>query len=267
MSTPATDWTSAAAADAELKLVLPGKRVPAGDGIAWIVQGWRLFRMAPLMWVLSMVVVLVAFALLGLLQAFGGLVALFVKVLFFAGFMVACRELERSGNFDLEHLLAGFRKNVLSLLIVALVTSVCVIAILVITGLFMVIMIGAQILVQDPKDLLAILTASALFAMLGLLIMLALLTPLAMAYWFAPALVVMHGLGAFAALKASFMGCLRNFIPFLVYSVVMGLLACAAVLTAGVGFIVWIPVAIASTYAAYRAIFTETASAPVPATA
>jgi hypothetical protein len=266
MSTPATDGAGAAASDADLRLVLPGKRVPAGDGLAWIVQGWRLFRLSPLMWIVSLAVVCVAFVLLGLLQGLGALVAFFLKVLFFAGFMAACRELERSGSFDLEELLAGFRKNVVSLLVVALVVLVGLFVIVFATMVVMVFTVGMQILVQDPKDFYTVLAASGLGAFVGLLVLLALLTPLAMAYWFAPALIIVNGLGAFAAMKASFMGCLRNFIPFLVYGVLMTLLAFAAALPALLGFLVWIPVAVASTYAAYRAIFTDTASAPVATT-
>jgi hypothetical protein len=243
------------------------KRVPAGDGVAWIVEGWRLLKMAPLMWLLAMVVCVVLFVLLGLLQAFGALVGLFLKVVLLAGFMVGCRELDRNGSFDLEHLLGGFRKNLVSLLILAAVMLVCLFVIVFITLIFMVITIGMQVLVQDPKDLWDVLRASGLSALLGLLVMLALLTPLAMAYWFAPALIALDGLGAFAAMKASFVASLRNFIPSLVYSVVMLLLACVAALPYLVGFIVWIPLAVASTYAAYRRIFAETpATEPVPAT-
>jgi hypothetical protein len=265
MSTPGTESTSGEAPEAELKLALPGRSVPAGDGVAWIVEGWRLFKMAPLMWIISLVVACVAFVLLGLLQGLGALVAFFLKVILMAGFMVGCRELERTGSFDLEDLLAGFRKNVGSLLIVGAVVLVCLFVIIFITVFFMAISIGMQVLVQDPKDLYAVLLASGLSALIGLLLMLALITPLAMAYWFAPALIVLNGLGAFAAMKASFMACLRNIVPFLVYSVLMTLLAFVAALPVFLGFLVWIPLAITSTYAAYRGIFIEKPAAPAPA--
>jgi uncharacterized membrane protein len=67
-----------------------------------------------------------------------------------------------------------------------------------------------------------------------------------------------------AAMKASFHGCFRNFLPFLVYGLVMMLLAILAAIPVGLGFLVWIPLAIASTYTAYRGIFTDEAEdAPV----
>jgi hypothetical protein len=46
--------------------------------------------------------------------------------------------------------------------------------------------------------------------------------------WFAPALVALRGATAVAAMKASFLSCLRNWVPFLVY----GLIAIAAFVAA-----------------------------------
>ncbi len=87
--------------------------------------------------------------------------------------------------------------------------------------------------------------------------MLLLMIPLLMAYWFAPALVIMHGMGAVAAMKASFGACLRNFIPFLIYGIVMMVLVVVAMIPFGLGLLVWIPLSFTSTYAAYRDMFTE----------
>jgi len=92
----------------------------------------------------------------------------------------------------------------------------------------------------------------------------ALAVPLLMAYWFAPALVVFHGMAPLAAMRASFTGCLRNIVPSLIYGVVMLVLAIIAVIPLGLGLFVWVPLFFTTTYAAYRAIFTE-ARAAAPA--
>jgi uncharacterized membrane protein len=76
-----------------------------------------------------------------------------------------------------------------------------------------------------------------------------------MATWFAPALIVLHDVAPTAAFKASFYACLRNWIPFLVYSVVLLVLFLVAAIPAGLGFLVLIPVLVASVYTAYRDIF------------
>ena len=91
--------------------------------------------------------------------------------------------------------------------------------------------------------------------LIALLLIAGLSLPLYMATWFAPALIVLHGLAPVAALKASFYACLRNWIPFLIYSVVLLVACLIAVIPAFLGFLVLIPVLIASVYTAYRDIF------------
>ena len=56
---------------------------------------------------------------------------------------------------------------------------------------------------------------------LGLLLALALSILVYMAFWFAPALVVLRGAAPVAAIKQSFAGCLRNLVPFLIYGVAL----------------------------------------------
>jgi uncharacterized membrane protein len=91
--------------------------------------------------------------------------------------------------------------------------------------------------------------------LLAVLIAIALALPLVMALWFAPALVVFHELDAVAAMKASFTGCLRNIVPFLVYGIVGLLLAVVAMIPLGLGWLVLGPVLAASVYASYRDIY------------
>src|SRR5438045_4210958 len=85
---------------------------------------------------------------------------------------------------------------------------------------------GWDLFVRAPlmwiiSQILATLMARCLSIALGGLTALALLLPLMAAYWFAPVLVVMHDLPPLEAMKASFFACFANFIPFLVYSILM----------------------------------------------
>jgi uncharacterized membrane protein len=96
--------------------------------------------------------------------------------------------------------------------------------------------------------------------MLGTLVTVGLSVPLMAAYWFAPALVMMHDMKPLAAMKASFFACFRNFVPFLVYGLVMFIALIVAMIPFGLGMLVWLPLAITSTYVAYRRIFTEDAA-------
>jgi uncharacterized membrane protein len=113
------------------------------------------------------------------------------------------------------------------------------------------------ILGGNPQLIVHDIMASALTIALGGLIALALSIPLMAAFWFAPALVILHGMGPVQAMKESLVGCFRNFMPFLVWSIVMTVFAIVAAIPIGLGYLVWVPIAITSTYAAYRGIYTE----------
>ena len=97
--------------------------------------------------------------------------------------------------------------------------------------------------------------AAALTVILAVLIIFALMLPVMMAIWFAPALVLFHGKGALEAMQASFFGCLKNIVPFLVYSVVMLVLGVLAAIPFGLGWLVLGPVLAASIYTSYKDIY------------
>ena len=244
------------------RLVEPPRGNPVGAGVEWIGEGWRLFARAPLMWVISIFVMLVIAIVVGIVPIIGSLALQVAQPVFLAGYVVACRSLETGGDFELEHLFAGFKKNFASLLIVGLVFLAGSIALLLVFALFAGFGILMAYMTGGMNDVYPALMASGMSILLGSLVMLALMVPLLMLYWFAPALVMMHDMAPWAAMKASFRGCLKNIVPFIVYGFVMMVLCIVALIPVFLGLLVWIPVAIASTYAAYRSIYT---GQPVPA--
>src|SRR5690349_1222135 len=243
--------------DPDLRLVLPGKGLPAGAGWDWIVEGWGLFTKAPLMWILSLIVIFVVAVILGLVPIIGQLAFQLLQGVIAAGFMVACRSLEKGGEFEIEHLTAGFSKRFVPLLIVGVLLLLGYIAILLVFMAFVGVGILGAFATGDAENAARAIMASMGSIAIGTLVTLALMVPLLAAYWFAPALVMMHDMKPMAAMKESFFACFRNFVPFLVYGIVMMIAAFVAVLPFGLGMLVWVPVAIASTYVAYRQIFTE----------
>jgi uncharacterized membrane protein len=93
--------------------------------------------------------------------------------------------------------------------------------------------------------------------LLPMLVIFALFIPVLMAYWFAPALVALEGVTAIEAMKLSFVACLRNILPFLLYGVIVTVLSFVAAIPFMLGFLVLSPVIIASIYTAYRDIFSR----------
>lgn len=267
MSATQTQGTPAGDADAGLTLVLPPRRVPVGNGWEWIARGWRLFVRAPLMWILSLLILIVVAVVMNFIPVLGGLVFQVLNAAIAAGFVVACRSLERGGEFELEHLFAGFRTHFGSLVIVGLLFLAGEVVIFVVFLAFVGFPMLGAFLSGDTQQLATSLMHSLFAIALGGLVALALLVPLIAAFWFAPALVVMHGMAPVQAMKESLIGSLRNFWGFLVYGIVMALFAILIPLTLGLGLLVWLPVTISSTYAAYRDIYTDDTATGAVATA
>ena len=241
------------------RLTLPSRVNPAGAGWDWIASAWRLFKRAPLMWILSIVLVFVAALVISIIPFIGSLAFQLLQGVIAGGFMAACHSLSRGGDFEIEHLLSGFKRNFVNLLLLGVFLVVGGLVIMLVLAMF----VGASVLTAfmggvSPEHALEAITASVIPMLLGGLVALALTVPMLAAYWFAPALVMLNNLGPVAALKESFIGSFRNFVPFLIYGIVMTIFAILAAIPFGLGFLVWIPLAIASTYTAYRAIFTDT---------
>jgi uncharacterized membrane protein len=240
------------------KLILPGESLPAGAGMNWISEGWKLFTRAPLMWIVLLVLVFIAAVVVSFVPIIGSLAFQILSPVIAGGFVLGCFSLENNGELELDHAIAGFKRNFAGLAVVGVIYVVGMIVLVLIFAVFVgASLIPALLMGGDPDTALAALSAGGGALLLGTLVVTALSVLLFAAYWFAPALVVMHGLGAIEAMKASFFACFRNFVPFLVYGVIMFLLSIVAIIPFGLGMLVWVPVMITSTYIAYRQIFTE----------
>jgi uncharacterized membrane protein len=91
--------------------------------------------------------------------------------------------------------------------------------------------------------------------LLAVLVIVALSLPLTMAMLFATPLIVLRDADIVSALKTSFFACLKNLLPFLVWSVAMIVLGFLATLPFLLGWLVLGPVMMVSLYMAYRDIF------------
>ena len=255
MATPGTADAVPGASD--IALVQPSRVRPAGAGWTWIAQGWGLFARAALMWIASIVILIIIAFAMGLVPVIGHIAFQVLSPVFAAGLVLACRSIEQGGSFELSELFGGFRVQFGPLLVVGILFFLGELAILLVFGAFAGFAILSGALAGHTGNVLDAVVASSTSIALGALVAAALSVPLFAAYWFAPALVVLHGMTPVAAMRASFVGSFRNFLPFLVYSVIMTVFAILAAIPAGLGFLVWFPLLVTSSYVAYRDIYTE----------
>ena len=250
--------------DAGLQLVVPGKSLPAGAGWEWITGGWQLFVRSPLMWIVSLVILFVIAIVAAFIPFIGSLAFQVLQAVFAGGYIAACRNIERGGEFELEHLFAGFKVRFVPLLIVGAIFTIASFVLVLLFFLIAGLSLLPAFMSGDQAAMQAALAGSMIAMLLGSLVMMALFVPVMAAYWYAPALVMVHDMSPVDAMKASFFACMRNFVPFLVYGIVMFFAAIVAIIPFGLGMLVLFPVAIASNYVGYRQIFTADAAASPP---
>jgi uncharacterized membrane protein len=241
-------------------VALPGnfnpkaRSVPTGNGWNWLAAGWDIFRKSAGTWIGMVVVLAVIFIAAHLIPLVGAVAMQILWPVFVGGLMLACRSIDQGGEAQFSQLFAGFQHRagtlvalgaiwlVLSLLIVVIVAAI--------TGVqIFALMSGGE----SPEQMVGL----ALTALLALLIILALMLPLVMATWFAPALIVFNGMAVGAAMKASFAACVKNILPFLLYGVLALIAAVIASIPLGLGWLVLAPVLTASVYTSYRDIYFE----------
>ncbi|HEY3326969.1 MAG TPA: BPSS1780 family membrane protein [Novimethylophilus sp.] len=235
------------------------RNVAAGNGWQWIRGGFELFRRNPVIWIALFFVYLMIGMMLSLIPIVGPIVLNLLAPVFMAGFMLGCQALESGEELEINHLFAGFKQNTAQLITVG---GLYLVGIIVIAGLVFM-MTGGAMLNEGAHGLgvehdQAMETAAASGGLLlAALVALVLLLPLIMAYWFAPTLVIFHGLSAPDAMKLSFTACLHNLMPFTVYSLISMLLLVLAAIPFGLGLLVMIPTMTASLYVSYKDIFSE----------
>jgi uncharacterized membrane protein len=115
---------------------------------------------------------------------------------------------------------------------------------------------------KDPLEMQAIMNEALPAVLTGL----ALFTPLIMATWFAPALILFGNARPAQALLVSLRAVLKNWAAMLVNGLVLGLLlVLAALVPMLLGLLVAMPVLFGSLYASYQAIFAVWADEAEPA--
>ena len=246
--------------------------LPAAAGWQWILSGFAIFKRNPPM--LSMLVISYWFTVifLNILPIVGALVASLLIPGLSVGLMQASRNLERGQPVGLQTLFGGLKENTKTLLALGALYLFCTLGILGLSALidggdlfnYMLADTKAERLTLEEAD----------FVLPALLVM-ALLVPLMMAYWFAPILAAWHRLTLGRSLFFSFVACGMNWRPFMVFiaglfliagvipGVLLGLLLSlfpgaqgfiTAIVMVLMGLIV-APVIFASFYACYRDIF------------
>jgi len=257
------------------------RRCEASAGLRWIVDGWRTFLQAPGTWLLLVTVWIGGAMLLQLIPLLGAIAENLLVPVALGGIMIGCHALAQGHRLRVGHILSGFSQNGGQLALIGLLNLTAVF-LFVIVGVALLAVVGGLELSNGDGE-----PPFASIALVGLVIA-ALAVPLSMANWFATPLVALNRQSALRAFQTSFVACLYNLAPFLVFGgvlmlamivgvgAVIALVAVSAassgsgladdpalgggaivsaVLLGGLAALSSMPVMLGATYAAYRDIF------------
>ena len=240
--------------EAEPGQLLGVNSVAARRGLSWFGEGFEIFKQAPWIWILNVVLFFVIVVVLGEIPIVSILSSLLTPV-FVAGLILGCRDLDEGKELKISHLFAGFQNRPGPLIGLGAIN-------LILTILLVVIIFGGMY-AMGSLNLEALETGQIsdqemMSMILAGLVMSLFIVPMVMLFWFAPALVVLHDdVGIIEAMKLSFLGCAKNIMPFLVYGIVGFILMILATLPFALGWLVLGPVLFGTIYTSYKDIFLD----------
>lgn len=241
------------------------RSVSAGHGWTWITEGFSLFRKSPAVW-LALVLLLFASMKLLVFIPLLGIIFILLMPVFIVGLMEGCRALEHGKPLEPAYLLSGFRKNAAQLVTIGGVSLIGNLAVMMIvlslggdamSAMSKALSQNQSINPQLAQDMQAAASTVARALLVGTLLSL----PLLMALWYAPLLIYFHDLTPLAAMKSSFLACVKNTAPMLVYGLaILAGMVIAMPFGMALGqydLALWLlaPVVLPSIYASYKDIF------------
>ena len=233
--------------------------LPASAGLAWIKMSFALFRTQPIGWISLMLAWLMATLGLSVIPLIGTAIASILQPGFFAGFVIAARDQEAGQPVGVPQLLAGFRVNGRALITIGSITllaNMMVVVILGLSGLPLNIAPDAEG-VPDLRTYARALEGKELLLWLGLCLTLLVKGVL----WFTTALLALNQMPAMHAIRWSFYALIANFLPMLVFGVVITVMLIVGTLPLMLGLLVVMPLFAIAHYVSYRELFRE---APEP---
>lgn len=234
-------------------------RPAAGEGVGWMKAGWTWFKAWPIPWMGMAALSLLILMFIGQVPHVGSFIVEMLSPFLMAGFMSASRAAQTGQPVTFLHLGAGFRPE--SRLALAMIGAIYLVGVLLVDlvmrflggdGFQQLAQLAQTPQQMTPEQAQAVLDRALPAVLAGLLM----LTPLVMATWFAPALVLFDGFSPVNALWWSLWACAVNWRALLVYTLLLGVVGMLAiVIPFGLGLLVFVPWVMVSTYAAYTAMF------------
>ncbi|MEM7405816.1 MAG: BPSS1780 family membrane protein [Pseudomonadota bacterium] len=233
------------------------RMVGFGRGWSWIADAARLFGKAPGVWIGIVVIGFVVLFICGLIPLLNIIIPYLLMPVMAGGVMLGAHRLAHGGELEINDLFAGFRDKVGTLLMIGVLYFVFT---LLIMGTVFAIILGTSgymgMLSGDEEAVMQMAENWQPF-LIAILLGTALILPVVAMTWFSPALVMIHDVPLKRALGWSIAGCFKNFLPFLLYGILMTIMFFVGILPVFLGLLVVGPILAASLYTSYYDIYVD----------
>jgi hypothetical protein len=236
------------------------RRAPSDHGAQWWSSAWRLLfdRGAAGVWIGMVLVATLIYFLLSRFPLVGWIAGHAAWFTLAGGLMIAARKTDEGTPPDFKDLFAGFGPSLGPLVVGAVLVVACTMVVFAVAALVATTLgISAALsgVLNDSMQNWGALLGIGAAALLLALFTLALLVPIAMAAWLAPALIVLKGRPPVESLKQSLAASWGNLGAMTVYGLLWIIFALLASLPLMLGWLVLAPLMVLSSYAAYKDLF------------
>jgi hypothetical protein len=234
-----------------------GRSVEAGRGWSWIADVWAFTAGQRLVFIGVILLFCIVQFGLNFIPLLGPIASTFLFPFLVAGLAIGCDAVRRGEPLEVGHLFAGFQRHTNKLLLVGAVSFAMYILMAIVMIAMLGVTVGMAFLGGAPptgEQLDQIIVP----VLLAVLVALALSVPVTMALLFVPPLVVLNDYEVFPAVRASFVACLKNVLPFLIWGIAGAVLwFFSTLLLIIVGWFLVGSLLMVSLYLSYRDIFYE----------
>jgi len=227
------------------------REVDAGACFDWLQQGWAMFLVNPGVWIGSTVLLLVMLMAISIVPFFGQIAGHLLVPLFGAGMFQICRQLAHGDEPQITDLFIGFRQHAGHLVMIGVVFAASIFGL----ALLAFLLVSGGVLGGVITGRVAGFGIAFGGFLLAALLVLILSVPVIMAVWFAPVLVLFHGMKPLAAMRASFEAGARNWLAMVIFGIFLIVALFFAMLPLGLGLLLLLPIFSGAVYASYRDIF------------
>jgi uncharacterized membrane protein len=233
-----------------------GRGLPAGNGWRWIADAWAFTSEQRWTFVGVFLLLFLLQLAVNFVPIIGPIAMGFVFPVLLGGILLGCDAVRRGERLEVGHLFAGFQRHAGKLMTVGAISLafgilMALVMLMIVGTSFAPFLLGGE--QPNPEQAMGLL----LPMLLAMCVVVALSLPLTMAMLFTPALIVLNESEVVPALKTSFFACLKNILPFLVWSIAIFGLSILAAIPFFLGWLLLGPVLMVSLYLAYRDVFYE----------